>query len=287
MNILVAYKKSTFDFYRVSPDAEVRAFMASNHPRAAMHRQDHEENARNLEATVAALEHAGVTYEMVHRAAMGCAAGKDLVIAVGGDGTFLDAAHHIDSSIPILGVNSTPSTSDSVLLPYRAHELATVLDRLDLQPHHYLRRRQLTINGIETGPPVLNEILYADLNPGATTNGLVRADGLVFEHHNGSGVLASTATGSTAFIWNEDATPLPLTSDRILVHERSRRHASHIEADTVEIESWTRTAHVYLDGSHLSYPAGLRSVVRLEPGAAQLHFIGDLEKQREKYVNAP
>jgi NAD+ kinase len=33
----------------------------------------------------------------------------DLVIAVGGDGTLLRASHFLDSSVPILGVNSDPT----------------------------------------------------------------------------------------------------------------------------------------------------------------------------------
>jgi NAD+ kinase len=38
----------------------------------------------------------------------------DLVITVGGDGTLLRASHFLDSSIPILGVNSDPTCSDEV-----------------------------------------------------------------------------------------------------------------------------------------------------------------------------
>ena len=33
----------------------------------------------------------------------------DLVITVGGDGTLLEASHFLDSSIPVLGVNSDPT----------------------------------------------------------------------------------------------------------------------------------------------------------------------------------
>lgn len=34
---------------------------------------------------------------------------KDLVIAVGGDGTILNTASFMDDSIPVLGVNSDPT----------------------------------------------------------------------------------------------------------------------------------------------------------------------------------
>ena len=35
--------------------------------------------------------------------------GVDLLIAVGGDGTILNAASFVDDSIPVLGVNSDPT----------------------------------------------------------------------------------------------------------------------------------------------------------------------------------
>lgn len=38
----------------------------------------------------------------------------DLVIAVGGDGTLLRASHFLDSSVPILGVNSDPTSTKEV-----------------------------------------------------------------------------------------------------------------------------------------------------------------------------
>ena len=38
----------------------------------------------------------------------------DLVVAVGGDGTLLQASHFMDDRIPILGVNSDPTRNDEV-----------------------------------------------------------------------------------------------------------------------------------------------------------------------------
>lgn len=38
----------------------------------------------------------------------------DLVISVGGDGTLLRASHFLNSSIPVLGVNSDPTCPDEV-----------------------------------------------------------------------------------------------------------------------------------------------------------------------------
>lgn len=56
----------------------------------------------------------------------------DLVIAVGGDGTLLRASHFLDSSVPILGVNSDPTCPkevscwfpDSLILYLQTNEVA-------------------------------------------------------------------------------------------------------------------------------------------------------------------
>jgi NAD+ kinase len=40
----------------------------------------------------------------------------DLVITVGGDGTLLQASHYLDSSCPVLGVNSDPTQTTEVCI---------------------------------------------------------------------------------------------------------------------------------------------------------------------------
>lgn len=44
----------------------------------------------------------------------------DLVVTIGGDGTLLQASHHLDDSIPVLGVNSDPTREfeASVVVPH-------------------------------------------------------------------------------------------------------------------------------------------------------------------------
>jgi NAD+ kinase len=57
------------------------------------------------------LQKSGVNYSVVSREEMhrGSLLGVDLLIAVGGDGTILNAASFVDDSIPVLGVNSDPT----------------------------------------------------------------------------------------------------------------------------------------------------------------------------------
>ena len=57
------------------------------------------------------LENLGVNYSVIGREELhrGSMVDKDLVIAVGGDGTILNTASFMDDSIPVLGVNSDPT----------------------------------------------------------------------------------------------------------------------------------------------------------------------------------
>ena len=57
------------------------------------------------------LEKLGVNYSVIGREELhrGSMVDKDLVIAVGGDGTILNTASFMDDSIPVLGVNSDPT----------------------------------------------------------------------------------------------------------------------------------------------------------------------------------
>ena len=64
-----------------------------------------------VDAVTTLLQRVGVNYSVIGREELhrGIIQEKDLIIAVGGDGTVLNAASFLDDSIPILGVNSDPT----------------------------------------------------------------------------------------------------------------------------------------------------------------------------------
>lgn len=281
MNALVVYKKSTLDYYSNSPNDEVREAVLGDTRFAIEKRRDHDENARNLDSVLRTLDERGIRYESVHRAAMDCANGKDLVVVVGGDGTFLDASHHIGST-PVLGVNSVPSSSVGFLCPYTAATFPAALEGLDREPRHSLARLRVTINGNEVPQLVLNDILYAHANPAATTRCVVEADGRR-EEHKGSGVLVGTAVGSTAWMYQENGLILPLESARMQYVHRGVRGEMPRLVDEVRIESMTRAGVLYVDGEHIRKPVGLGAVITLGRGTP-LTVIGDLRRQRERFT---
>ena len=127
----------------------------------------------------------------------------DCIICVGGDGTFLKASRHIQENdgLPIVGVNSAPSSSFGFFSAADHHSFPTLLRRiLDgsalLCP---LWRARLCVNGTAVGHPVLNEILFCNPIPSATTRYLLTNRG-VTQLQQSSGIWISTAAGSTGAI---------------------------------------------------------------------------------------
>src|SRR3989338_5579285 len=70
----------------------------------------HELHHRTLRAPPAFLKRESIRFKAVYRSRNMNYAPYDLVISVGGDGTFLKAARHVERQ-PILGVNSDPAHS--------------------------------------------------------------------------------------------------------------------------------------------------------------------------------
>ena len=56
------------------------------------------------------IENSGIKYTVVGREELhrGIIQDKDLIVAVGGDGTILNTSSFLDDTIPLLGINSDP-----------------------------------------------------------------------------------------------------------------------------------------------------------------------------------
>ena len=114
----------------------------------------------------------------------------DLVIAVGGDGTVLSAAHFLDhGSIPLLGINSDPNVTieDRVVLKKtderRSHGALCMCTALDMEEHlikvlhggghiHPLTRIRCNVKSTFSETllvPALNDILISNPSPAAVS----------------------------------------------------------------------------------------------------------------------
>lgn len=191
----------------------------------------------------------------------------DLMISVGGDGTFLDASHWVDS-VPMLGVNSSKSSSFGHFCLADQSNFAQLLEQIladDLRPENILRL-ELELNGKRLKQRPLNEILIAHNHPAATSRYLLEIGG-VKEEQRSSGIWIGTPAGSTGSLRSAGGAVQQITENQFqyIVREPCLRPG---EADkllrgfvarnqTLEVVSQMRTGCMYIDGQHNDYPFGL------------------------------
>lgn len=133
----------------------------------------------------------------------------DLVVSIGGDGTFIHAAR-VAGTAPVLGVNLGEVGFLNAVAPDDAIDVV----RREVRRYHEegaVRSRdvpRLRAGGDGTGvlPPALNEIAILGRQRGRG-GGLaveIRVDGDLFASSHADGVLVATPTGSTAYNLSED-----------------------------------------------------------------------------------
>ena len=136
---------------------------------------------------------------------------------MGGDGTFITAAHMIKNNrTPILGINSDPSSSAGHLCSAAIHK-ETIVEDIDFiidtllndAAEEFYRTRISTKIVTETGGHdqcrefnTLNEICLSEGNIGKATSYLMKVDGKNLGKVKSSGILLSTGTGSTGWLYN-------------------------------------------------------------------------------------
>jgi NAD+ kinase len=180
-----------------------------------------EATVRIDETTATALDDEGVPPEAMR----GC----DLVVSIGGDGTFLFTARAVGDT-PILGVNLGEVGFLNAVAPDEA--LAAVRTAFD----HYeetgeVRSRAVSrLEAVGEGwslPPALNEITICGPQRG-TGGGLsveVRVDGSLYTGGHADGVLLATPTGSTAYNLSEGGPLVHPDLDGVLITEMCARES--------------------------------------------------------------
>ncbi|MFP4625090.1 MAG: NAD(+)/NADH kinase [Natronomonas sp.] len=161
---------------------------------------------RNLDATVSidaatgdALERDGVPVGSLEEC--------DLVVSIGGDGTFLFTAQHV-SPTPIMGVNLGEVGFLNVVPPQEAiGTVGRVVERIREGDATYQELPQVQADGESfTLPPAINEIsmLGPQRGRGGGVGIEIRVDGRLYSGSHADGVLVATPTGSTAYNLSED-----------------------------------------------------------------------------------
>ena len=190
----------------------------------------------------------------------------DIVLALGGDGTMLRAAHLVGaSSVPLLGVNLGGLGFLASILP---GDLERVLARLAKGEFSTEPRAVLSVSAPEWSGPrfALNEVTV-DRGPQPRAIQLrLEADGRLVSRYLADGIILATPTGSTAYALSAGG-PVTLPDVRAilmtpvaahLLGQRALVFPDHVQLRVV-CEEPTGSASITLDGQENG---------RLSPGQA-------------------
>ena len=141
---------------------------------------------------------------------------KDLILAVGGDGTFLMTSHFIFDGTPLLGLNSDPSCREGFFMVTTKKDFDRKLKKV-LKGNYKvkkLHRLEAFLGSRKISELALNEFYVASAKAYHTARYYFTIKGKR-ERQKSSGVLVSTAAGSYAWIKSAGGKTLPLYSDKL------------------------------------------------------------------------
>lgn len=278
--VLVVYKKSSYQLYvEERHDAAFQRAMDRDPQTKARLLGGHRIQQEAIAHVESVLTKRGIPFKSRWRGKARGLNGFTLVLAVGGDGTLLDTAQWLLDDIPLLGINSDPTSSVGKLCATTAAGLEATLDAIDggslkATPHTRLRLR---LDGEPVLGPCLNDVLYAHRSPAEMSRfelarlssaGEIESDTSI----RSSGIWISTATGSTAAIRSAGGKVMPIRSRRLqyLVREPySPPEAPHAEpacgylapGEALRLTSRMNSAFVWADGPHRRTPVRYGQVV--------------------------
>jgi NAD+ kinase len=277
-NVLVVYKRSAFELYTESADPTVRAFMQAGGPEVERMELSHQVQRKAHARVIEALAEADFAVTAISRGEFRSAEGADLVVTVGGDGTFLHASHAVRGQL-MVGVNTDPEASVGFFCTATSFNIDWVLRNLDTLPRTTLNRLAVRIDDRPVDELALNDVLYADANPAAVTRYRVEANGKE-RYLKSSGLLVCTAAGSTGWMFQEGGRVIPIEDPRFQYLSRSVRGERPRFAKRVLLHSLTADAQLFLDGIAIVKHIPLGSKITFHCGTP-LTVVGDLETWRQ------
>ena len=212
------------------------------------------------------------------------AAQVDLIIAIGGDGTMLDASRSAAlHGVPLLGVNRGRLGFLNDISP---ENLSTAIETL-LQGDYVTESRQMLEARIfggssDRGPLLaLNDVVLKTVDTGHMEDFITTVDGDYVNTHGGDGLIVATATGSTAYALSCGGPIIQPDVDALVIvpiapHTLSDRplvvKSSCTIRVTVDLRSGSRGAQVTCDGDNLG-TVGTDDAVEIRAAAETVRLL--------------
>ncbi len=175
------------------------------------------EHNKTISEVKRTLDGIGADYTIIERGRMkrNSFTNKDLIIAVGGDGTFLRVSHFLDRQL-ILGVNSDIKKNEAFFMQATRHDFGRKIKTV-LNGKYKIRklpRLKAVINGKQVKDLALNEYYVGHRNAYSMSRyNLIIGKKKAF--HRSSGLLVGTGPGSTAWLLSAGGAKNDVTSTTI------------------------------------------------------------------------
>ena len=186
------------------------------------------------------------------------AAGADVLVVLGGDGTLLAASHLVDRPVPVLGVNFG---SLGFLTEITMPELYPTLEGVLRGEYRFEERRMLHArvqqrDAADTTGDVLNDVVVTKAALSRIIEFDVAIDGLFVSAFRADGLIVSSPTGSTAYNLAAGGPILHPTLDAVVLtpicpHMLSNRPLVVSDRSSIEVRlraGRESDAHLTLDG---------------------------------------
>ena len=225
----------------------------------------HGQHENALYIVRAVLDSFGISHETIEREKLCDGLSCDMVVTVGGDGTFLAAGHASSAGkkcVPVLGVNSMPHSSVGFFCHTFADGFEIAVKKIlkGMQPKK-LSLLEARVSGKLLPMKAINDILFTRSCPAEMTRFTITI-GRRSEYQRSSGIWFSSGPGSTAATGSAGGKKLSFLSDKLqyVVREpyelRDRTFKLKkgvLSASTSILIVPERDACVYMDGHHVSY----------------------------------
>jgi NAD+ kinase len=275
MRVVVVYKKSKLQLARENRNSHIAELMRKNDISVRAMVEAHDAHVATLKTVMDVLRDMRVPVRRVYRARLRPADCEGAhVVAVGGDGTVLDASHRVTTSA-VLGVNSDPNNSVGFLCGTTAEDFGLHVRRfMNDEQCISVQRLGGSINGTPFPFCALNDALVSHHNPAATSRYLLQADG-VEEDHRSSGIWVSTAAGSSAAMASAGGSIFALEDQRFQLRVREpfevdghvmKLAALQFTSKPIIVTSKMREGRVWLDGPYRALPFPMGARLRFQPG---------------------
>lgn len=138
----------------------------------------------------------------------------DLVLTLGGDGTFVKAANLIEDAF-ILGINAEPNQSEGALTTITSEEITKLqeIQRNNFQTKEF-QRIDVKLNGKDLGEKAINEVYIGTETQFHSSRYKITFQNKT-EEQRSSGILISTGTGSKAWFCSAGGKPFDYNEKKL------------------------------------------------------------------------